>query len=190
MWVFETMMPKPRIKHRFHKEDRGFDASTTAHLMKNRGDADPYTRFLSTFSANASRQLDILWHDGNTLGVDCAQVGVFEQADQVGFRSFLEGTDGGALESEISLEILCDFTNKTLEGEFPDEQLGRLLVATNLSKSHSTGTISVGLLHSSGGGSRLTSGFGGQLLPRSLSSGGFTGSLLRTGHFALIQTDR
>jgi hypothetical protein len=31
------------------------------------------------------------------------------------------------LEAEIGLEISCDFTDETLEGELPDEELGRFL---------------------------------------------------------------
>ena len=49
------------------------------------------------------------------------------------------------------LEILCDFTNKTLEGELPDEELGRLLVTTNFTKSDGSGTETVRLLHTTGG---------------------------------------
>ena len=35
------------------------------------------------------------------LSVDGAEVGVFEQADQVGLNGLLESTDGGRLEAEI-----------------------------------------------------------------------------------------
>ena len=53
---------------------------------------------LSTLSTNAAGQLDVLGHDGDTLGVDGAQVGVLEQADAVGLRRLLQGHHGGALE--------------------------------------------------------------------------------------------
>ncbi len=36
---------------------------------------------LSAFSTDTSCQLDVLWHDGDTLGVDGAQVGVLEESD-------------------------------------------------------------------------------------------------------------
>jgi len=39
-------------------------------------------------------QLDVLGHDGDTLGVDGAQVGVLEQPNQVGLAGLLQGTDG------------------------------------------------------------------------------------------------
>ena len=40
----------------------------------------------------------------------------------------------------------------------------------------------MGLLDASGGWGGLTGSLGGELLTRSLSSGGFTGGLLGTGH--------
>ena len=45
---------------------------------------------LSALASDTSGQLDVLWHDGDTLGVDSAQVGVLEQADQIGLSSFLK----------------------------------------------------------------------------------------------------
>jgi hypothetical protein len=69
--------------------------------------------------------LEILGLDGNSLGVDSGQVGVFKQGNEVSLGSFLKGSDGGRLESEISLEILGDFSDQSLEREFSDEELGR-----------------------------------------------------------------
>ena len=34
--------------------------------------------------SNARRALDVLWHDGNTLGVDGAQIRIFKKSDQIG----------------------------------------------------------------------------------------------------------
>ncbi len=82
--------------------------------------------------------MDVLGLDGDTLGVDGAEVGVFEERDKVGFNGLLKGTDGGGLEPEIGLEVLRDFTDQTLEGELADEELGRFLIATDLSESDGT----------------------------------------------------
>ena len=86
------------------------------------------------------------------------------------------------MEPKIGLEILSDFTHQPLEGELADEQLGRLLVATNLSQGDSSGAITVRLLDTSGGGGRLPGGLGGQLLAGSLASGRLTGGLLGSCH--------
>jgi hypothetical protein len=39
----------------------------------------------------------------------------FKQGDEVSFNSFLQGSDSRRLESQISLKVLSDFTDKTLE---------------------------------------------------------------------------
>jgi hypothetical protein len=82
--------------------------------------------------------------------VDGAEVGVLEERDKVGLNGLLESTDGGGLEAEVRLEVLGDLTNQTLEGELADEELGRLLVATDLTESDGTGLVAVRLLDTTG----------------------------------------
>lgn len=137
---------------------------------------------LSAFTADPTRQLDVLGHDGDTLGVDGAQVGVFEQTDQVSFAGLLQCHHGGALETEIGLEVLSDLTDETLERELADQQLGTLLVTTDLTKSDGSGPVAMGLLDTAGGRCALTRSLGGELLPRGFATGGFTSGLLSTGH--------
>ena len=79
---------------------------------------------LRALSADAAGELNVLGHDGDTLGVDGAQVGVLEEANEVGLSSLLEGKNGRALESKITLEVLGDLTHETLEGELANEQVG------------------------------------------------------------------
>ena len=76
---------------------------------------------LSSFTTDTSGQLDILGHDGDTLGMDGAQVGVLKEADQVGLAGLLQSHDSGALEAQVGLEILGDFSHQSLEGQFADE---------------------------------------------------------------------
>merc|ERR1711874_849557 len=45
---------------------------------------------LGTFATDTTSQLDVLGHDGDTLGVDCAQVGILEQTNEVGLGCFLK----------------------------------------------------------------------------------------------------
>jgi len=141
-----------------------------------------FWRFLSPLSTDPPCQLDILWHNGHTLGVDCAQVGVLEKANQVSFTGLLKGADGCTLEPEIGFEVLSNFSDQPLEGQFADEKLSGFLVTTDLTESDGTRAVPVGLLDAAGRGRRLSGSLGGQLLPGSLSSGGLTGSLLGTGH--------
>ena len=106
--------------------------------------------------------------------MDSAQVGVFEERDKVSFDRLLESTDGGRLESQVRLEILCNFTNQTLEWELSDEELGRLLVTTDFTESDGSWLVSVWLLDTTGRRCGFTSSLGSKLLTRSLSSSGFT----------------
>jgi hypothetical protein len=138
---------------------------------------------LRALATDAAGQLDVLGHDGDALGVDGAEVGVLEEADQVGLGGLLQGEHGGALEAEVGLEVLGDLADEALEGELADEQLRGLLVAADLTESHGTGAVAVGLLHAAGGGCGLAGRLGGELLSGRLASGGFTCGLLGTGHF-------
>ena len=137
---------------------------------------------LGALTADTAGQLDVLGHDGDTLGVDGAQVGVLKQTDQVGLTGLLQSHDGRALEAEISLEVLGNLTDQALEGELADEQLGGLLVSPDLTESHCSRPVSVRLLDSASGRGGLASSLGGQLLPGGLASGGFTSGLLGTSH--------
>ena len=138
---------------------------------------------LSPLTTDAAGELDVLGHDSHTLGVDGTKVGVLEQSDEVGLASLLESHHRCALESEVGLEVLGDLTDQSLEGKLPQQELGRFLVSTDFSESYCARPVSVGFLHSSGGGGALTGGLGCQLLSGGFSSSGFTGGLLGTSHF-------
>lgn len=129
--------------------------------------------------------------------MDGAQVGVLEEGDEVGLDGLLKSTDGGGLEAEIRLEVLSNFTDKTLEGQLADQELSALLVTTDFTQSDGTfgrllvdcsdrpfatlndecihtGLVTVRLLDTSGGGSGLTGSLGGELLTGSLATSGLT----------------
>ena len=75
-----------------------------------------------------------------------------------------------------------DLTDKTLEWELADEKLSRLLVSPDLTESHSSGPVAMGLLHTASCRGGLAGSLGCQLLSRGLASGRFTRGLLGTGH--------
>ena len=137
---------------------------------------------LAALSTNATGQLNVLGHDRHTLGVNGTQVRVFKETNEVSFRSFLQGKDGRSLETQITLEVLRNLTHQTLERQLADEQIGGLLVATDLTQSHSSGAVAMRLLHAPGSGGTLASRLRGELLARSLASSGFASGLLGTGH--------
>lgn len=73
-------------------------------------------------------------------------------------------------------------TYQALEGELADEQLSRLLVATDFTESDGTRLVAVRLLDTAGGRRALAGGLRGKLLARSLATGGLTGGLLGASH--------
>ena len=66
---------------------------------------------LRAFTAETTGELDVLGLNGDTLGVDGAEIGIFKERDEVSFDGFLEGTDSGRLEAQVRFEVLCDFTD-------------------------------------------------------------------------------
>jgi len=139
---------------------------------------------LSAFSADSTRQLDILGHDRDPLCVNGAQIGVLEKTNQVRLRRFLQGSDSRGLEPQIGLKILCDLPDETLEREFADKKLRRLLVPSDFSEGDGAWPVAMRFLDTSGRRSALPGSFGGQLLPGSLASSRLTGRLLCTSHYS------
>lgn len=52
-------------------------------------------KHLRALATETTSQLDVLGLNSDTLGVDGAEIGIFEEGDEVCFDGFLEGTDGG-----------------------------------------------------------------------------------------------
>ena len=70
-----------------------------------------------------------------------------------------------------------------LERQLADEELGRFLVATDLTQSDGSGAVAVRLLDSSRGRGGFAGSLGGELLAGGLASSGFAGSLLGASHW-------
>lgn len=134
-------------------------------------------------TANATGEGDVLAHDSDTAGVGCAQVGVLEETDEVGLRSLLQSEDSGTLETHLTKRtLLGELTNETLERQLADEKLSGLLVTANLTDSHGTGAVTVGLLHTGSSGGRLAGSLMGEGLAGGLTTG-LAGGLLSTSYF-------
>ena len=154
-------------------------------MLKNTGFGEmPGVRaHLGALATDAAGQLDVLGHDGHALGVDRAQVGVLEEANQVRLGGLLEGDDGRRLEAEVGLEVLRDLADQALEGQLADQQLGRLLVPADLAERYGAGAVAVGLHHAvAGGRAGHVRHLGGELLAGRLATGGSTSGLLGASH--------
>lgn len=71
---------------------------------------------------------------------------------------------------------------QTLEGQLADQELSRLLITTDLTKSDGTRLVAVRLLDTAGRRSALAGSLGSELLTRSLATGGLAGGLLGASH--------
>ena len=76
----------------------------------------------SPLASDPPGQLNILGHDGDPLGMDGAEVGVLKETHKISLTGLLECHNSGALEAQISLEILSNLTNQSLEGQLADQQ--------------------------------------------------------------------
>jgi hypothetical protein len=145
---------------------------------------------LRALATKTTGKLDVLGLDSDTLGVDGAEVGVLKEGDQVSLNGLLKSTDGRGLEAEVRLEVLSDLTDETLERQLADQELSRLLVATDLTESDGSRLVTVRLLDTSGRRSGLAGSLVGEGLARSLSSGRLAGGLLGAGHVAVVVVSR
>ena len=100
-------------------------------------------------TTDSAGELHILGHDGDSLGVDGAKVGVLEETDHVGFRGLLEGKDSRGLESEVVSELRGNLSDESLEWEFSNEEFSRFLEFSDVSKGNSSWSESVWSLDTS-----------------------------------------
>ena len=89
-------------------------------------------RSLGALATDAAGELNVLGHDGDALGVDGAEVGVLEEADQVRLGGLLQGEDGGGLETQVRLAgtralqvLLATSYSRSAEGRAGTSTTGR-----------------------------------------------------------------
>lgn len=81
----------------------------------------------------------------------------------VGLACFLKGHDGTALEAKVSLELLSELTDQTLEWQLHDQELSGFLVSTDLTEGDRIWPVAMGFLDSTSGWCTLPSCLGGEL---------------------------
>ena len=101
------------------------------------------SRRSGSLAPDSSSQLHVLWHDGDSLGVDGAEVGILEEADHVSLSGLLESENGRRLESQVVLEIVGDFSDESLEWKFSNKKLSRFLELSDVSESNGSWSESV-----------------------------------------------
>ena len=68
-----------------------------------------------SLSSDPPGQLDILGHDGNSLGVDGTKVGVLEYSNHVSLSGLLKGEKSLRLEAELVVVVNCNCAHKSLK---------------------------------------------------------------------------
>ena len=87
--------------------------------------------------------MNVLRHDGHSLGVNGAQVGVLEEADEVRLGRLLQREHRRGLESQVRLEVLRDFSHEALERELTNQKFrGLLVLAAFVESARATGQSS------------------------------------------------
>nr|DAD35566.1 TPA_asm: hypothetical protein HUJ06_006206 [Nelumbo nucifera] len=129
-------------------------------------------------------ELNFRWHYSDSLSMNRTEVGIFKGTYQICLCCLLKRSNDGALEPKINLEILSNLTNQELEWKFANQKLGSLLVLhDDFFESYCSWPELVWLLYATCSGSRFLDSLCCQLLSWSLSSSGFSGSLLSTRHW-------
>ena len=118
--------------------------------------------------------------------MDGAEVGVFEKSDHVGFSGLLESEDGGRLESKVSLEVVGDFSNESLERKLSDEEFSGFLESSDLSEGDGTWSESVSSLDSTGSWSFTLGLLVGDVFSWLLGTGHFSSGMLGSSHFVYL----
>jgi len=94
---------------------------------------------LARESPNTTRQVQIFGHDGDALAMDRAQVGILKQGHQMGFRSFLQCLDCGALPTVgLSRHLHLDLSNQARKGQLANQHVSAFLVLTDFPESFFT----------------------------------------------------
>lgn len=135
-----------------------------------------------TLTTDTARELHVLGHDRHALGVEGAEVGVFEKAHDLRFGRLLEGEDREALETERDRKVVGNLTHKALERQLADEELRGLLLAADLAEGDRAGAEAGLLLEVADRRHGLARRLRREHLARVLTTGVFACSLLGTSH--------
>lgn len=132
---------------------------------------------LCSFPTNSARELHVLHHDRDALGVESTQVCVLKDTYEISLRSLLKCPDRRALKPQIHIlaNILGNLADEALERKLADKELSGFLKASNLLEGCCTWTESLGLSDACNRWSAL---------PDSLAVDGLGWCALRTTHSA------
>ena len=129
----------------------------SAQILRKRQRTVHRVRTLGALATDAARQLDVLDHDGDALGVDRVELRVFKQVHEVALGRLLQGDHGLALPA-VALrvghhvgDLMGQLTYETLEGQLADQEVRVLLALADLAKRDRARAPAARLLHAARG---------------------------------------
>ena len=104
-------------------------------------------------TSDPSGQEHVLLHESHPLCMECAKIGIFEDACEVRFGGLLQSDESLGLEPEIMVDVVADGSHESLEGCSRKHEVGGLLVLFDLTKSDSSWSVPPLLLEATFSGS-------------------------------------
>ena len=142
----------------------------------------PAPKHLAALATEPQRKLHILGLDGHAARVDCAQVGVRKQRDDVRLSRLLDRLHSRALEAQALLLLRRQLAHQALERRLLHKQLRAALELADLAQRHRAWAPAVRALHARRPSGRLWRLLA--LLGRGCLLG--AGGLLRAGHLDML----
>ncbi|XP_062913355.1 uncharacterized protein LOC134351172 [Mobula hypostoma] len=118
--VFLENVIRDAVTYTEHAKRKTVTAMDVVYALKRQGRT--LYGFGGALPTDAAGQLDVFGHDGDSLGVDGAQVGVLKEPHQVSFTGLLQGHDGRALEAQ-RMARTKQTARKSTGGKAPRKQL-------------------------------------------------------------------
>jgi hypothetical protein len=114
---------------------------------------------LEALAADSPRQVHVLLHDRDSVGVNRAEIRILEQPGEVALSGLLQSEQGLRLETQLAVDAIAYSPDETLERRLGDQKVRRLLIPLDLAEGHSAWPEPVLLLHATLGRCGLLDGF-------------------------------
>ena len=98
-------------------------------------------------SSDATSELHVLDHESHSVGVDGAEVAVFEETSEIALRGLLKSLKSLRGEANIRIGGAGDLSDKPLEGQSRYDYLDRLLESLDFLEGESPGSEPLSGLH-------------------------------------------
>jgi len=77
--------------------------------------------WLDPLAADPPSEFDVLNHDGNTLRMQGAEIGILKETHKIALGCFLKGSNRGRLKSNTNLYVLSDLSDEPSKRNLPNQ---------------------------------------------------------------------